>query len=280
MTYNQTLEFYTKQWKRTQVNNGTFDNFPNDIWEICKSIQNLLIHPWMTNRYWLRFSQERINDRWTKSVQESINRIKEISNQNLLTKRKPEEKIVNICKHFAMFLCSILREKWIPARCRCGFAIYFENGWFDDHWICEYYDRIKQEWIMVDAQLSEEQVKQCHINTNNINPLNLPKWSFIPWWVLWKLYRNWLLDWNLCWFSLEEWEKWERYIRWNMLRDFFALNKTEYTYSETSKLMKKDYTPNNDELLLLDEIASLTINIDNQFEEYQIFLNKNKQLSA
>jgi len=65
-----------------------------------------------------------------------------------------------------------------------------------------------------------------------------------------------------------------------MLRDFFALNKTEYTYSETSKLMKKDYTPNNDELLLLDEIASLTINIDNQFEEYQIFLNKNKQLSA
>lgn len=61
----------------------------------------------------------------------------------------------------------------------------------------------------------------------------------------------------MCGFSLEEGESGEWYIRGNLLRDFFALNKMEYTYQELSKLMDRNYKPSEEELELLDRIATL-----------------------
>jgi hypothetical protein len=63
-----------------------------------------------------------------------------------------------------------------------------------------------------------------------------------------------------------------------MLRDFFALNKIEYSYQEESKLMDMYYKPNKEDLILLDKIAELTIHIDDNFDELQKFYKEHLEI--
>jgi hypothetical protein len=54
-----------------------------------------------------------------------------------------------------LFLIAALRAKGIPARGRCGFGAYFNPPFFEDHWVCEYWDADKERWILVDTQFDE-----------------------------------------------------------------------------------------------------------------------------
>jgi hypothetical protein len=49
----------------------------------------------------------------------------------------------------------MLQSQGKPARARCGFGRYFKAGWYEDHWICEYWNDEQGRWIMVDAQLDD-----------------------------------------------------------------------------------------------------------------------------
>jgi len=265
------LEFYKRQGVRTKVRLGTFDGFPKDVYAISKIIQHLLIHPAHLYLYNIKMPEKRINDGKRRNLQDSLSQIRKFGNKPLTEYREPKDRVVNTCRQYAMFMCSVLREQGIPARCRCGFAIYFRSGWFMDHWICEYWDKKKKRWIRVDAQIDDIQALELHINREVIDFTNLPKDAFFPAGILWKLYRQGLVDGNLCGYPHIKGETGAWYIRGNMLRDFFALNKTEYLYQEVSKLMDKDYNPNREELLLLDESADLTINIDENFNKFLDF---------
>ena len=233
MITKEELDFYKNQGIRTKIKKGTFDSFPNDISKICKIIQGLLIHPGtLKELYNINLPKSRINDRRLKTIQEIINKIKKLDKHSLLIPREPEKRVVAICKHFSMLLCSILREKGIPARTRCGFATYFLGGWFEDHWICEYWNDKQKRWIRVDSQIDDIQIVAYHINRTKINFLDLPKGVFFPAGILWELYREGFIEGKVEGFSLEPKGFGEWYIRGNMLRDFFALNEIEFLYSE------------------------------------------------
>lgn len=266
------LDYYTEQWIRTKVKKWAFKNFPDDITWIARIIQWLLVHPnYIQKLYNINLPEKRIKDRYLRTLQESLDKIIELNKKPLTEYREPKDRVVNICKHFAMFMCSVLRGKWIPARCRCGFATYFHNAQFDDHRICEYRNKKTKKWSRVDAQIGDIEMLKYNLNRNQINFTDMPKDIFFTGGVLRKLYREWVLSWDLCWFFAQEGLHGERYIRGNMLRDFFALNKIEYSYQEESQLMSPNYKPTEKELLLLDKIADLTIHVDEKFDELQRF---------
>lgn len=272
------LNYYTQQGARTTVDEGTFGGFPDDISTIISVIQGLLVHPGELKLHNIKISRTRVNDRNLKTLQESINHAQKLSHKSLLEQVPIEERVVNICRHFSMFMCSVLREKGIPARTRCGFATYFANGWFDDHWICEYWHKQQKRWVRVDAEVDDILALFYKIDRTKINMCDLPKEAFFTTGVLWQLHRKGLVSGKLCGFSLDSKEFGEWYIRGNLLRDFFALNKVEYTYQELSKLMQKDYQPTKKELLLLDKIANLTINADSNFSNLLKLYNKHTEL--
>lgn len=85
---------------------------------------------------------------------------------------------------------------------------------------------------------------------------------------VWRLYRQNLISSDVCGFYSEG-DAGEHYIRGNMLRDFFALNKVEYIYQESSRLTERGTELSRDDLDLLDRIADLTSDPDNKFEELQ-----------
>jgi hypothetical protein len=271
-------DFYLQPGERTKVKKGTFSSFSNDIPGIRDTIHHLLIHPEVLHLYNLNLPSDRISDRSLKTVSNIIGRIRQIKKQPLPVYRDPADRVVNICRQFAMFLCSVLREKGIPARCRCGFATYFVNGWFEDHWICEYWNKKEKRWLMVDPQLDDLQILECHIDRDNLNLTDLLPGSFFPGGAIWKMYRQGLISGQLCGFSLEKGDQGEWYIRGNMLRDYFALNKMEYTYREINNLMDRNYLPNEEELLLLDKIADLTLGINSNFNDFISFAEQGQNL--
>lgn len=69
----------------------------------------------------------------------------------LTDSRPASARSVGTCRDFALLICAIMRCHAIPARVRCGFASYFTEAQWEDHWVCEV--RIGDRWQRIDAQL-------------------------------------------------------------------------------------------------------------------------------
>lgn len=70
--------------------------------------------------------------------------------------RKIPDKIVLTCRYSAVLLASILKAKHIPARVRSGYCDYMldedaRGQEYYDHWIVQYYDNQRKQWVNVDA---------------------------------------------------------------------------------------------------------------------------------
>ena len=251
------IEFYSKQGVRTKVSKVTVDNFSDSLEEIIEIIHGFLIHPGEIKFRNLDFSKEKFTELMLNSVEKVLNKVKELGEDDLLLERNFDKKVIGICRDFSMILTSVLVSKGIPARCRCGFATYFREG-YEDHWICEYWNG--EKWVQVDPQMSEVWKKKLGIEKKNA--LNLMEGDFFNGAEVWKFYREGKINPSDCGFSLKEGAFGEWYIRGNMLRDFFSLNKIQYLYDEKTDLMSRDYFLNEDDLKLLDQISELIIDKD------------------
>ena len=60
----------------------------------------------------------------------------------------------------------MLRAQDIPARARCGFGGYFGTGWFEDHWVCEYWNAAAGRWVLADTQIDDVQRKMFGLAFN------------------------------------------------------------------------------------------------------------------
>ena len=65
--------------------------------------------------------------------------------------RKVENKLVLTCRYVSVLMSAILKAKGIPCRSRSGFAPYLVSGKSYDHWINQYWDESKENWITFDA---------------------------------------------------------------------------------------------------------------------------------
>jgi len=59
--------------------------------------------------------------------------------RHLVVARPVEKRLVSRCRNFLLLPLAMLRAKGVPARARCGFGTYFNPGYFEDRWVCEYW---------------------------------------------------------------------------------------------------------------------------------------------
>src|SRR3954470_24778681 len=104
---------------------------PLDLPTLCAFIQGIVIHADWAAAYG-------VNDvalsRETLPVSQRLAMVGVEDRSGL----PPERRTPGTCRDFALMLCSLLRERGVAARVRCGFANYFSGNLFEDHWICEY----------------------------------------------------------------------------------------------------------------------------------------------
>jgi hypothetical protein len=255
-----------------------FDDLPTDLGELCRLVQNNLIHIFWADRYGRKLSEadkETVN---VRSIFEKLARIQGAGFHLLTESRALEQRQVGNCRDFSVMLVSILRHKGIPARARCGFGTYFLPNHFEDHWVCEYWCDDQNRWILVDAQLDEFQCKELKVN---FDPLDVPRTQFIVAGQAWQMCRRGRVEPKK--FGIFEWHGWW-FIWGNVIRELLAFNKIELLPWDvipgcmTHNL--EDPLAEGSELALYDGIAALTLAGDASFTQLRAIYEADARFQA
>lgn len=256
----------------------------NDVRAICQVVQGLLIHDAWISRYGSCWTREQTCGLNIAYIEDLLDKAKELDGRSFAIARSPEKRVIGCCREFATLLCAMLRQKGIPARSRCGFATYLARpGYFEDHWICEYWCADESRWVRVDPQIDPFQ--QSYLSAD-FNPLDVPASRFIVAGLAWQQCRRGECDPDQFGiggdpkrFGLESlYGLW--FVRGNLLRDFAALNKVEVVpylvrlgqkrnWDSWRLLADRDADLSSQDYALLDRIAELSLDPDGAFADIQ-----------
>jgi hypothetical protein len=199
---------------------------PIDVADLNRIIQGVLIHADWLPTYGLPAGAGSESSRETLPIADRLRQILKMDSQPLDFRRQPADRSFATCRDFALLLCSLLRNRNVPARLRCGFAAYLNKGW-EDHWLCEYWDSRIDDWLLADPQIDD--VLKAHLNAR-FDPAIVPYELFLPAGKAWLECRAGRLDPDNfghggtkgLWF-----------IHVNVLRDHIALNNREVSPWDT-----------------------------------------------
>ncbi|MBX2998531.1 MAG: transglutaminase domain-containing protein [Caldilineaceae bacterium] len=272
------LQFYATPGALTDpgAHAERFADLPADLALLCEIVQGSMIHIFWAERYELSLSDERKAEVQIRTVAQKLARLRELDDRPLTEARPLERKLVGNCRDFSLLLCAMLRHQGVPARARCGFGAYFLPNHYEDHWVCEYWNTDQARWVMVDAQLDALQRKVLH---PPFDPLNVPSDQFLTGGKAWLICRAGEAD--PAQFGIFDMAGME-FIRGNLMRDVFALNKVEilpwdfgWGLITDDPIDVKGQTP---ELHFLDYLAHLTLGGDEAIAELRALCLTDRRL--
>lgn len=194
-------------------------------------VQGLLVHDGWLSSYGIEFKDSQRYDFHDIDMAAVLDKAVALDERSLAIPRAPEKRVIGCCREFATLLTAFLRGKGIPARSRCGFAAYFDrSSKWEDHWVCEYWERGQKRWILVDPQMDPFQESTLALA---FSPLDIPRAQFLSGGEAWRLCRQGELrseDFGIggdpARYGLRSLRGlW--FVRGNLLRDFASLNKVE-----------------------------------------------------
>jgi Transglutaminase-like superfamily len=226
MPEQRILDFYVEQSVMTRPGPyGTlFDDLPADVAELVEIVQGLLVYEDVASGFYgFELPAERGLEKHLRTVEAMLERLLVLDDRPLAQPRPVERRLAGRCHHFMVLLLSMMRAKNIPSRARCGFGAYFDPGYYEDHWVVEYWNAHEQQWVLVDPQFDDVWRQRLQIQHNI---LDVPRDQFLV-----------AADaWNLCVRDAADPARFGAvfadlyglwYVAGNVVRDVAALNKVE-----------------------------------------------------
>lgn len=129
-----------------------YENLPDSLPELCNLIRSQFIHPYAElPKHRDKIPKERWNEMLTYPTVESIlEGLVSYDSSGLILDRKIEDRLVLGCQQNAILLVSILKQRGIPARVRCGHVTYLIPDFHTSHTICEVWNKNENRWMLVD----------------------------------------------------------------------------------------------------------------------------------
>jgi hypothetical protein len=310
---SEVLKYYSEPGEITCLDKhkAFIEWLTDDPYAIYQVVQGLIVHDAWVICHDEGYIKAHEYSQKTAYMEDLLDKALELDQSNLAFPRHPRDRVIACCREFATLMCALLRAKGIPARSRCGFAVYFGwSGKYDDHWICEYWNGTR--WIMTDPQLDPFQQssviawalnmdhsmeKNAH-RIKQFNPRDLKPDEFITAGKAWGLCRRGDAkpeDFGIGCPIRPEWGIDSLYglwfVRGQLLRDFAALNKVE-TVPYLLRICKgldwkpwrlialKDDELTGNDLLLLDAIAELTTDVDGNYSKLRQAYSENGDLAV
>ena len=226
-------------------------DLPSDVPSLCKVVQGLVVHPFWAERYGVSGVAERDDELQIREAAKILAKALEIDARPLAEPREPAKRVLGNCRDFTTITTALLRDKGIPARGRCGFGTYFEDGKYIDHWVVEWWNG--KRWQLTDAQLDAFQVDSLK---PDFDPLDVPQDRFYDAGRSWIVYRAGSADGDT-FGILDMWGPW--FIRGNVARDIASLNKVEMLPWDSWGFDLVDAPPPDEEM---DELATIAAAAD------------------
>ncbi len=245
------LAYYRRHGRVTDpgAERNLLRGLPADVAALAAVIGGVLVHRDWTTRFGFTLPEQRRDEANTRYV-ESI-----LSYLGTLDERRPEDRFAGTCRDFTVLLCAMLREVGIPARARAGFAGYFTDGFFDDHWVVEVWDD-DRGWRLVDAQLAS--AAEGTYTDADIDPLNVPRDAFLVGGQAWRECRAGGRDLDRIGTSAAGLTgMWE--VQGNVVRDLASLNRVETLPWDSWGLIPVHYDQLDPAAIdLLDRVAEVS----------------------
>lgn len=274
----QTPEHFITHDTMTQIieMKSMIKDIPTDIEGIVKIVQNTLLHQHWAKQYGIELNDQKISEVYVRPIDDKLKLLKQKDIHTLSEPISYDKKLIGICRDFSVLMSSLCREVGIPARARCGFADYFEEGNYIDHWVCEVWNSQENRWMMVDAQLDEYQQSALEID---FNPLDISFPHFITGDQSWLLCRN--NTYNPDIFGIFKWWGYD-YLRCNLILDANSLVGTAmqpWDFWEGYKSLPIEEWTEND-YQKMDQLANHIINIDQDFNSFKKYIESNDRIKV
>jgi hypothetical protein len=173
------LEFYAQPGAMSKPGKYTepLRALPREVGELSRIIQGLFVHSFVAaDWYDVKQLDQRQDECHLRRIDAMLDRLFELDAAPIEQPRPPQRRLLVVCRHYALLLTTILRVQGVPARVRCGFATYFNPPYFEDHWVCEYFDAGQARWIQVDTQLDDIWRQKLGLD---FDPLDVPRDRFL-----------------------------------------------------------------------------------------------------
>lgn len=254
-----------------------FNNLPKDLAALCEVAQGVLIHRDMAPfLYDLNLSKEQRDEANIRPLAQMLTRIHALDSRPLTAAREPARRLPSVCRHFSLMLMGMLQAQGIPARPRCGFGAYFNQGKFEDHWVCEYWNAAEKRWILVDAQLDALQKKQFK---PDFSTLDVPRDRFIIAGDAWQMCRAGRADPKSFGLSMIPGLRGMWFIAGNVVRDLASLNRAPMLPWDVWGVMEmKDDALTEEKQKLLDRVAELTLAGNEAFPQLRKIYESDERL--
>ncbi len=130
---------------------GLLDGLPSDPVELCAVAAGLVVLPDAAAAAGL--AHERRAEASIREASDILRLLRQLDDRPLIEARPASTRVVGTCRHLALLACAFLRHRSIAARCRVGFASYFETGLHVDHWVVEHHDAVEGRWVRIDPEV-------------------------------------------------------------------------------------------------------------------------------
>jgi hypothetical protein len=240
------------------------DALPADPAGVARAVQGLLIYEHVTEPFYgYALPEARRAESHIRPMEKIVDALLALDGRPPEIARPPERRLVGICRHFMLLSLAIMRHHGVPARGRGGFGAYFKPGYFEDHWVCEYWKAEDGRWALLDSQFDDVFVRNLGIS-HDIH--DVPRDRFLTSPDAWRLCRAGELDPDL--FGIEFsrlrglW-----FVAGSLVRDLATLNGREilpWDVWGAQPPVGRDLSDR--ELAFFDDVALLTADPDGNFD--------------
>ncbi|MEL7155706.1 MAG: transglutaminase domain-containing protein [Actinomycetota bacterium] len=258
-----TLEFYASPSRFTTLDEGEFAS--DDVGEVVDVVQGLLVYDTVATPFYdVELSPAQAETVHERDTARLLDVARTVDPRPLTEAREPANRVGGRCHAYTRLTVAFLRAAGVPARSRCGFGTYFRPGWYEDHWVAEYWSAEVGAWRLADAQLDETWRRMVGFNGD---PLDISRTAFVTAGHAWQAWRRGELDASRCGLSAID-EHGSFWIAANLRLDLAALNKIEMLpWDIWGEGWEPDAEPTDAQLELFDAVAALTIDPDANFAE-------------
>ncbi len=251
-----TLAFYAAPAAMSALpDDPALGSVPDDLDAQRRAVQGLVLHRDLAGLYGVTGDAVRLEEQHLRSVAEVLARAQELSPEPLTVAREPADRVLGICRHFALLHTALLRDRGVPARVRCGFASYFTPGTWVDHWITERWDGGR--WVRDDPEIDDLVAERFALG---FDAHDQPPGRFLTGAEAWALVRAGEADAA----SFGIFDMWgTAFVAGNVVGDFACLNKVELLPWDHWGMKQDPYgTVPDDVAATLDEVAALATGDD------------------